>query len=329
MDMLHRRGSTLLVVAFCGLALHAAIARPQAQDESEVKVRTWLESGPVEECVDVLFVGDGYTRRQLARKYWTDVNRCAKRFFHEPPFSWYKSRFNVRAALVVSKDAGCRRDPADDSVSTAFGSFFDSATGRLLVFGNSEALAATVRAAGPADIVIVMVNTERYGGGGSTLGEIQVRGRPLPAPTFSAQDTTSFLIAIHELGHSFARLADEYEDVANHDRYPLPNQGDIDCMNVTLASRVDSSSRERLRQTLKWSHFLDLKRAGRHAWVHDGGYFRASGVLRPWPTCLMRDHQDPFCPVCCEEVTIAIFATCGMQFDDEAYHKAHSLTLWR
>lgn len=43
----------------------------------------------------------------------------------------------------------------------------------------------------------------------------------------------------------------------------------------------------------------------------------------------MRDHADPFCPVCCEEMAKSILAACGEPWDDAAYHKAHPLSLWK
>ena len=42
----------------------------------------------------------------------------------------------------------------------------------------------------------------------------------------------------------------------------------------------------------------------------------------------MRDAADPFCPVCCEELARAIQETCGIEWDDGAYHRARPLALW-
>ena len=209
--------ATLLAVLALPLLLGPARGEPDAPP-----IRTWLESGPPESHVDVLFVGDGYQRRHLSRsgKYWRDVNRYAKRLFEERPFTWCKKRFNVRALFVESEDAGCKGSSKVDDPDTALESAFQG--DRFLSFGDPAALQRFVEGAGDVDIVFVMVNTERYGGGGTTLHGILRRGRPLPAPTFSAQDTTSFLVAVHELGHSFAGLDDEYEEAGKDDRYPLP-----------------------------------------------------------------------------------------------------------
>ena len=295
------------------------------------ELRVWLESGPRESSVDVLFVGDGYTRKELGRagKYWRDVERCAKRLFQDLPFSAYRGRFNVRAALVASAQPGCDPARGEDEVDTALDSTFDTREGRLLVFRDHARLKEIVGASGDTDIVFVMVNTERYGGAGTLLAGLTVRGRPLPAPTYAAQDTQSFLIAVHELGHSFASLADEYRDDALHATFELPETGDLTDANVSLAAHFERASFERLKATVKWRHFLELPGATKHAWFHEGGYYRDAGVFRPWPTCRMRNHGDPFCPVCAEEVARAIHAACGLPWDDAAWHAEHPLSEWR
>lgn len=313
------------------LALFAAVAAPLRAEEPGPRVRKWLESGAPDKCVDVVFVGDGYVRGQLTDggKYWHDVERYAKRFLEEAPFAWYRGRTNVSAVFVESAEEGCGKD-ADAKPRTALRSHFDTAAGRLLAFGDAPALRAAVERAGEADIVFVMVNTERYGGAGTVLGDANVRGRPLPAPTFAAQDTTSFLIALHELGHSFAGLADEYADAKLVPQWPLPKDGkDLAEANVTLEAFVDPKSKTWLRPDTKWAHFAALAGGGGRRWAFEGGYYRDKGVFHPWSACRMERNADPYCPVCCEEVAKAIHAATGEPWDDAAWHAAHPLSLWR
>ncbi|MHC4933221.1 MAG: M64 family metallopeptidase [Planctomycetota bacterium] len=308
-----------LLGTFHGLAL--------AKDPPEPTIRFLREAGPPERSVDVVFVGDGYSRSKTG-KFWKDLRRYSTRLLKEPPFSWYRKKFSVRGLIVPSRDDGCDLSSKQENVSTVLESFFDSPSGRLLVFKKADLLKKLIIEAGDADIVFVMVNTEKYGGGGSVLHNHVVRGKPLPAPTFSARDTPSFLIALHELGHSFADLADEYAEDSTYPR-ALPEKGDLPHANVTLERCLDRSSFLALRETVKWKHFLELKGAKKHKWAHAGGYYRHTGVFRPWKRCMMRVLGDPFCPICAEEMSKAIFAVCGEDWDDAAYHKAHPLSRWK
>ena len=305
------------------------LTSPVPKVSPPIEVRVWVENGPREACVDVLFVGDGYTKKQLSRagKYWKDVNRCCESLFEEIPFSWYENLFNVRAAFLESNEKGCDKQNGVDEVDTALDSCFDTPSGRLLVFRNHEALKTVVKESGGADIVFVMVNTERYGGAGTTLEGLTIPGIYGPAPTFAAQDATSFLIAIHELGHSFGGLADEYVDDALHSTFLLPRSDDADLEqpNVTLAKFVDPKDPTNPRFPLKWRHFLDLPGANKYEWLHEGGFFRETGVFRPFAHCRMRTNAQPFCPVCCETLAKTIVQTCGGVWDDAAYHKEHPL----
>jgi hypothetical protein len=322
--------SPVILGHLLALSLAVSLGWQRTEAEKKPELRVWLESGPSDACVDVLFVGDGYTAKHLGRsgKYWKDVERCAKRLFQDEPFASYEERFNVRALFVESKDEGCDPAHGDDRADTALDSSFDTPDGRLLCFEDSARLRELVEASGPQDIVFVMVNTERYGGAGTQLHELLVRDRALPAPTYAAMDTRSFLIAVHELGHSFADLADEYVDEELHATFPLPEEGDLPLANVSLEQAFERTSLERLKATAKWKHFLELPGASKSRWFHEGGYYRARGVFRPWPTCRMRENEAPFCPVCAEELARAIHTTCGLEWDDAAWHKAHPLSEW-
>lgn len=309
-------------------AVGAPLLRTQ-RAASTLEFEVLRAAGPPETTVDVLFVGDGYTAKQLKGKYLKDAERYTKRLLEEQPFKGYAKRFAVRAAMVASEHEGCDRSPSEERRATALQSHFDSPDGRLLVFKDEDALRAIVLAAGPPDIVFVMVNTETYGGAGTVLS-MPERSRALPAPTFSAQDTRSFLIALHELGHSFGGLADEYADEALHETFALPTDGgDLDEANVTLARGLDRDKRDELGQRIKWKHFLALPGADKHDWLFEGGYYREKGVVRPWRNCKMRENEAAFCPVCDEEMTKAILACLGEAFDDAAYHKARPLSQWR
>ena len=314
----------LSALLFALLSVTLLGTRSQGQDDFQI--RDWKRRGSdPEQSVDVLFVGDGYTKKQVS-KFWRDLDRYASRLLKTPPFNLYARQFRVRGLFKASADRGCDLTPEQNEVETLLESYFNRPDGRLLRFKNDTVLADLVRQAGDVDIVFVMVDTEKYGGAGSVLSEITVRNRPLPAPTFSAQDTTSFMIAVHELGHSFAGLGDEYTEPASSGERRTPTGGEaLPYPNLTLAGRFDSTSFDTLKETVKWKHFLELRSARRRKWVHEGGWYRPTGVFRPWPRCKMKDLNDPFCPVCAEEIAKVIVQTCGGEWDDAAFHKRHPL----
>ncbi len=319
-----------MVLATGFMAAIAASSRfvPATPDDAP-KLRDWQVGGDPAKSVDILFVGDGYLQREVNKKFAVDLNRYATRLLEEEPFVRFRKRFNIRGLCAPSRERGCDAASDEDAVDTVLDCRFDTRQGRLLTVRNQERLLELVERAGPVDIAFVMVNTERYGGAGATLPGLEGRERPLPAPVFSAQDTTSFLIAVHELGHSFANLADEY---VNHDdalRFELPtNDADLDETNVTLRTKVDRKSFETIAATVKWRHFLALPGEKKHEWLHAGGYYRAGEVFRPWPKCRMRDHADPFCPVCDEEIARAVVACLGETWDDAAWHQQRPLSDW-
>lgn len=76
-------------------------------------------------------------------------------------------------------------------------------------------------------------------------------------------------------------------------------------------------------------HFLELPGADAMPWMHEGAYYRSKGWWRPWPFCLMRENNHPFCPVCSEALARAIHEACGLPFNDDSYHAAHPLEGWR
>jgi hypothetical protein len=315
-----------------GFLAALALGGPALSEDGEVlRVRMWRESGPPEKCVDVLFVGDGYQPKHLTRtgKFWRDVERYATRFLKEKPFSDHPKLFNIAGLYLASKEPGCDDGPVDE-IDTVLDCRFDAPDGRLLVFHDRAALVGALRHAPDTDVVLVMVNTERFGGAGAVLHEIERHGRHLPSPVFSAQDTRSFQIALHELGHSLADLADEYEDPAAAAHYAWP-EGDTDLpyVNVTREMHLDRASFEAIRRTAKWKRFLEMRGAERHEWAHEGGYFRATGVFRPWERCKMRASDDPFCPVCCLEVAKAVHRYAGAPFDEAAWYDANPLRLWK
>jgi hypothetical protein len=168
-------------------------------------VWTLLESGPPSRKVDIVLLGDGYTAAEM-EKWQSDARRMADLLFAKSPFRERKSDFNVWVVDTPSSVSGVAR-PSDgihrrSALRVAYDAF--GSERYVLAFDNRrirEAAAAT-----PYEAMVLVVNERKYGGGGILN---------LYATVASDNAYTPYVL-VHEFGHHFAGLADEYytSDVA-------------------------------------------------------------------------------------------------------------------
>ncbi|UCC49636.1 MAG: IgA Peptidase M64 [Gemmatimonadota bacterium] len=169
------------------------------------KVWTLFESGPPSEKVDIVLLGEGYTEEELP-KFHADARRLTDELFSVEPFKSRRSDFNVRAIDVPAAESGISRPHAGkyrrNPVGTQY-SIFDSE--RYVLTYDNRTL-RDVLAAAPYDFVAILVNEKQYGGGGIYNFHM----------TAAVDSDFSDYVFVHEFGHHFAGLADEYytSDVA-------------------------------------------------------------------------------------------------------------------
>ena len=168
-------------------------------------VWTLLENGPPSEKVDLLVIGEGYPDTQL-EKFHADARRLVDALFEEEPFKSRKSDFNVWGLDLPSAESGVTRPRAGAFRRTPLSAeynIFDSE--RYLLTYDNRALRDAASAA-PYEFVEILVNEAQYGGGG--IFNFQA--------TAAADTGFAEYVFIHEFGHHFAGLADEYytSDVA-------------------------------------------------------------------------------------------------------------------
>jgi len=162
-------------------------------------------------ALDIAIVGEGYTAGE-ASTFRDDLARSAELLLSFEPFASHRDRISVRGVLVPSASSGVDEPSRGRFRSTAVGATFDSlGSERYLLTEDNRAL-RDVAANVPYDVLIVMVNHDRYGGGGIYNAYC----------TFTAHSSWRDYLLLHELGHSFAGLADEYytSDVAYSEFYP-------------------------------------------------------------------------------------------------------------
>lgn len=228
-------------------------------------------------CVRVAFLAEGFTADQMPH-FIDKVHEATEAIFSHPPFSDMRDRFEIVAVKSVSEESGVSRPGKGLWLNTLLGSHFDSFySDRYLTTLHlrdiHDALAGT-----PYDNIIVLVNTPVYGGGGV-----------LNFYTISSTDNEWFRpVIVHEFGHGFAGLTDEYAyEGDTPPMYPV----DVEPWEPNITTLVDYES--------KWKDLEGQENSCGKVGVYEGAGYSLKGVYRPTPHCRMRDNQTPdFCPVC-------------------------------
>lgn len=253
---------------------------------------TPVDSGPSANRVDLVIMGDGYTDDELETGvYDSHVDSYIDFLFadtlNSAPFHRYRNYFNVHSIEVSSSESGADIPPEDVFRNTALDATFyaDGETERLLSVSTSKASAvrdqALADAAFSAEMQIVTVNSNKYGGAGG------------PFATFAGGNSSSSEIALHELAHSFSNLADEYGGLPGPYDGPEPSQ-----VNLTK----DPSG-------AKWSHWLGHIQPGiGEIGAYQGGGYHDTGLYRPSINSKMRSLHQPFDAVSREKIILDIYA---------------------
>lgn len=236
---------------------------------------TIQNNGPASDRVDVVVVGDGFTSAQLGT-YQSKVTEAMSYMFSQAPFSEYKSFFNVHRVDLASNQSGvddtCQGTYVDTALDTGFMTTGEDC--RLLWTYSADKVAAAVAGAPQADMVVILANSTVYGGAG---GYDQYG-------VFSINSDMGELL-LHEVGHSFGRLADEYVSYSGAYPYGEPWQ-----LNVTKATT---------RTNIKWEPWInpatavpttDTTKIGLFA----GADYYPTGVYRPTFNSKMRQLYRPF-----------------------------------
>ena len=238
-----------------------------------------LVSGAMEHKVDLLFVAEGYTAQQMD-EFHRDCRKFMEYLFSMEPYKSRMDDFNVTAVDVISPEQGT--DIPDQGIwkHTALNShFYTFYIDRYLTVTDYKAIADNV-AGVPFDALFIVVNEEKYGGGG--IYNSYALG--------TAGDELSYQVFVHEFGHSFAGLGDEYfTSEAAYENFYI---SDIEPWEPNITTMADFGS--------KWKDMMDSgKWYEAQVGIHEGGGYMAKGVYRSREDCRMRTNTAPdFCPVC-------------------------------
>ncbi|HYI00603.1 IgA Peptidase M64 [Hyalangium sp.] len=158
-----------------------------------------LKSGPSEHKVDLLILGDGYTARERA-KFEKDARRLADILFTFSPFKERKSDFNVWGLMPPAAESGVSRPSTGLHRRSPVGATYDAFGSERYVLTFDNRAFRDIASFAPYDAVEILVNGNTYGGGGI----FNLYG------TVAADSLWSPYVFVHEFGHHFAGLADEY-----------------------------------------------------------------------------------------------------------------------
>jgi hypothetical protein len=163
--------------------------------------RPWavIENGPPADKVDLLLLGDGYTAAETD-KWHRDARRMAELLFAVSPFKEHRQDFNVWAIDASSDDSGVSRPSDGIHHRTAMGATYDAFGSERYVLTFDNKKMRELAAAAPYEFIEIVVNDRKYGGGG--IHNLYA--------TVAADSAWAPYLFVHEFGHHFAGLADEY-----------------------------------------------------------------------------------------------------------------------
>ncbi len=245
------------------------------------------QGGDSRDCIDIALVAEGYTAEQTDL-FYEDCQRAVDAISGHEPFRSGMRHFNFVGVACPSAEAGVSIPNKGVWRNTAMGSHYDTFySQRYLtvpnIFRMHDLLAGI-----PYEHIIVLANTENYGGGGIFNSYL----------ISSAHHATMAPVVVHEFGHSFGGLGDEY---FYDDQYEPMYPTDTEPWEPNLTTLVDFGS--------KWADMLpegtpiptqpDGKDIYRKVGVYEGGGYQSKGVYRPVQECRMKINEAPeFCPVC-------------------------------
>ncbi len=233
-----------------------------------------------ERCIHIAYISEGYKPSEMST-FIADVKTAMEALFAHEPFKSLRDRFNIIAVEAPSVDSGTSEPAKGIWKNTALHSNFDTFySERYLTTLHLEDLHNWL-AGTPYEHIIVLVNTDRYGGGGI-----------LNSYNLSTTHNKWFKpVVVHEFGHSFAGLADEY--AYEEEQIPMYPH-DVEPWEPNITTKVNFHG--------KWENLIGKK--DKKVGFYEGAGYSLKGVYRGYPDCRMRTNTFPeFCPVCRQAIT--------------------------
>ena len=225
--------------------------------------------GSLDKYINLVFLGDGYLESEMD-VFAEDARNATEKFFMITPWMYYENYFNVFMIKTPSQESGATHT-SDSPVNNFYGTTYGyNNIDRLLYPKSLTATRKVLTDNFPQhDVVVMIVNDEKYGGAGSTA-----------LMTFS-KATQSIEIFYHEVGHGFANLADEYWLDGYQSERP----------NMTQVSD---------RESVKWKNWVGSEDIDVYPFPENDSWYR------PHQHCRMQYLYRDYCAVCRQAIVEAI-----------------------
>ncbi|MDE6267099.1 MAG: IgA Peptidase M64 [Muribaculaceae bacterium] len=243
-------------------------------------------------AIDVAILAEGYTVAEMD-SFFRHASVAVESILAHEPFKTYSDRFNFIAVASPSNDSGVSVPRFSDWKNTACGSNFSTFYSDRYLTTNKVHGVHDLLTGIPYEHIIILANTDEYGGGGIYNSYTLT----------TARHKMFRPVVVHEFGHSFGGLADEYfydNDVMT-DSYPL----DIEPWEQNITTLVDFTG--------KWKSLLPDKlpvptptdlSTTYPVGLYEGGGYSSKGIYRPADVCRMRNNTaEGFCPACRKAIT--------------------------
>ncbi len=237
--------------------------------------------------VDVVILPEGYTEAEMG-KFINDCKNFVNSFFTFAPYTQNKDKFNFRAVLAPSKQSGTDIPAKGIWKSTILNTSYYTFNSERYLMTMDDKSVRDLAANAPYDQIYILVNSKKYGGGAIfNYYNVAVNS-----------NVKSAKIIIHEFGHGFAGLADEYynDPTAYGKFYNLniepwePNITTLHHFGKKWKDMVKPGTPIPTPATKKYRNTVG---------AFEGGGYEPKGMYRPMQDCLMKTFKgNKFCPVC-------------------------------
>lgn len=257
-----------------------------------VPVQPWITQADVSKAIDIAILAEGYSAKEKA-KFYKDAERLKKQLLSHEPFKKYASRLNFYAVAAVSEESGISKPHEDSWKKTAMASHYHTFYAPRYLTTMSVFKTRDFAGQVPYDAIYILANSQTYGGGGIYNHYALT----------SSDGRNSTYVTVHEFGHSFAGLADEYfregADVLDG-MYTLEKEPWEP--NITTMVNFDAKWKKSL--PANFTHPTPVADSTAvEVGLYEGGGYLTKGIFRPSYNCRMRTNiADKFCPVCDKSV---------------------------